>query len=251
VIWLMPWDEDHPSRHHPWATWALLVANTLVFVALVAGGDGGDYAAVIDRYGLVAAEPRWFQYLTANFLHGDLLHLLGNLLFLYVLGDNVEDALGPGGLLLLYFGGGLLGDLLFVSANAALPIPTVGASGCISALAGAYAAMFFRQRVGLRVMLLVVPIYTLHLQAIWVLLLCFGLDVYLTFESRGAIAAAGGINFVAHGVGFCVGLGLGGFARLNGVLRRFATLASGDPWFGYWPSRLEDRGRVRFPRRKG
>ena len=241
MIWLMPWDEDHPSRHAPWATWSLLALNLLAFGAVVVAGYPAGYAPLYDEYGLIAAEPRWYQFLTSSFMHGGVWHLLGNMLFLFVFGDNVEDLLGPAGMLLLYFIGGLAGDLMFVSANPALLTPSVGASGCISTLAGAYAVMFFRNRIGVRLMLLVFPVYTFYLRAFWLLLLWFGFDVYQTLATRGTMEGAGGVNFVAHGVGFAIGFGVGVFAWLHGVLRRFEKLPQGHAWFGYWPSQLEDR----------
>jgi membrane associated rhomboid family serine protease len=248
MFWLMPWDADHPCRHSPWATWTLIALNVLVYLSLLARNDPAAYGQAIERYGLVAVEAHWYQFVAANFLHADFWHLLFNMLFLYVFGDNVEDVLGPAGMLLLYFAGGFFGDVLFVAANPQLSVPTVGASGCIATLAGAYAVLFFRQRVGVRLMLLVFPIHTFHLQAIWVLLLWFGLDVFLALQSKGAIAASAGVNFVSHGVGFATGFLLGVFATLHGVMRRFERLATGDAWFGYWPSRLEDR-RARKTRR--
>jgi membrane associated rhomboid family serine protease len=241
MIWLMPWDAEHPSRHPPWATWSLIALNLLAFLALLMAAYPAGYERAFTTFGLMPDEPRVFQFLTANFMHADVWHLALNMIFLYVLGDNVEDVLGPAGLLLLYFIGGFLGDLVFVLANAELHVPTVGASGCIAALAGAYAVMFFRQRLGVRLMLLVFPIWTFRLHAIWVLLFWFGFDVYLTLDSKGAMDAAGGVNFVSHGIGFATGFVLGIAARLHGVLRRFERLPRGNAWFGYWSSALEER----------
>jgi membrane associated rhomboid family serine protease len=240
MIWLMPWDADHPARHPPWATWSLMALNVLVFLGVMTAAYPAAYDRVFMNYGLVPSEVQAHQFLTANFLHAGWMHLIGNMLFLFVFGDNVEDVLGPGGMLLLYFGGGFLGDLLFVGANPLLAIPSVGASGCIAALAGAYAVMFFRHRVGVRIMLLVFPIYTFYLHALWVLLVWFGMDLYLTLDSKGRMDA-GGVNFVAHGVGFATGVAVGVLARLHGALRRFDRLPRGHAWFGYWPSTLEDR----------
>ena len=101
------------------------------------------------------AEPHWYHYVTANFVHGDLMHLVGNMFFLLLFGDNVEDAFGPLPFLALYFLGGLVGDVWFVSANASLAIPSVGASGCIAAIAGAYGLLFFTSTIGVRVIFIV------------------------------------------------------------------------------------------------
>lgn len=240
MIWLMPWDADHPARHWPWATWLLMAANAAVFLWLNVG-NAEAVDATFHTYGLVASDLRWYQFLTSAFLHADLWHLLGNLLFLYVFGDNVEDLLGPAGLLLLYLVGGLLGDLVFVHANPGTAIPSIGASGCIATLAGAYGVLFFRNAVQMRVMLIIFPVFSFYLQAIWVLLLWFGMDVYLTVSTRGVIDSEGGVNFVAHAIGFVTGAAVGMFAIMHGVRRRFERLPTGHALFGYWPRRLEER----------
>ena len=246
MIWLLPWDEDASARHIPWATWTLVLLNVLAFLAMLAATPK-EIESWFGDFGLVAADAHWYQYLTASFVHAGWMHLIGNMLFLIVFGDNVEDVLGPAGLLLLYFVGGYAGDSMFVAANPAVTIPTVGASGCIATLAGAYAVMFFNRRIGVRVMLLVLPLHTFHWRAFWVLLLWFGADVYNTIASHGVMDGEGGVNFVAHGAGFSVGFLVGLFAIIHGAKRRYDTLAEGSTWFGYWPSSLEDR---RGPRRR-
>lgn len=246
MFWLLPWDEDHPRRARPWATWGLIAANTGTFAWMCTAPDP---MAVFEAYGLVAADPHWYQLFTGAFLHGGLLHLVLNMLFLCTIGDKVEDVLGPVGLLLLYFIGGLLGDLLFLHANPGLEKPTIGASGCISALAGAYALMHARRSMSVRLMFFTLPVAKAYVQALWLLLAFFAWDLYLTFESGGTLDANAKVNFVAHGVGFVAGLGAGVAAHLHGAVRRFEQLPNADPWFGYWPSRLEDR-RARRSRRR-
>lgn len=239
MIWLLPWDEDASVRHLPWATWSLIAINVLVF--LFAPATEAWYL----RWGLVPADLHWYQFLTSAFMHGSLFHLVGNMLFLLVLGDNVEDAFGPVPFLLLYFGGGLVGDLWWVSANPAFDLPSVGASGCIAAIAGAYAVLFFSSTIGVRLIFLVVPVHTFEMRAFWVLLIWFGVDIYLTLEGHGVMEKSAGVNFVAHGAGFMAGFLVAIVAVLLGVLRRYDELVDGDAWFGYWPPGLVARERAK------
>lgn len=239
MIWLLPWDEDASVRHLPWATWSLIAINVLVF--LFAPGNEAWYL----RWGLVPADLHWYQFLTSAFMHDGPWHLVGNMLFLVVFGDNVEDAFGPIPFLMLYFGGGFIGDLWWVTANPAFDIPSVGASGCIAALAGAYAVLFFSSTIGVKLMFFVFPVYTFELRAFWVLLLWFGADIYLTLAGNGVMGRGEGVNFVAHGAGFMAGLAVAVAAVLWGVLRRYDELADGHVWFGYWPPGLVERERAK------
>ena len=248
MIWLLPWDKDVETRHTPWATWLLVFVNVIVFLMMLLSSDGGESA--VATFGLSAKDPHWYQYISSDFLHAGFSHLFFNMVFLLLFGDKVEDAFGPLGFLLLYFLGGLAGDLIFVHANAWTDIPSVGASGCISAIAGAYGALFISSSIGVRVFLLVFPVMTLQLRAFWFLLLYFGADIYATFAGHGALDPEGGTNFVAHGIGFVFGLSVGIVGLLHGLRRRYETLDDGDDWFGYWPARLEATARrKRYPRR--
>jgi membrane associated rhomboid family serine protease len=245
MIWLIPWDEDASVRHVPWATWLLIFLNVLAYLFL-SGEGGGD--VWVKQWGLVPAEPHWYHFITANFVHGDLMHLVGNMLFLLVFGDNVEDAFGPLPFLALYFLGGLVGDAWFVSANAAMAIPSVGASGCIATLAGAYGVLFFSSTIGVRVVLLVFPVHKFTVAAPLVLLFWFGADVFRTFAHNGVLAGGGGVNFVAHGAGFAVGVVVAAVALAWGVGRRYEGGGLGHAWFGYWPD-TPAKPRRRLPAR--
>jgi membrane associated rhomboid family serine protease len=242
MIWLLPWDKEAGLKHTPWATWMLVGLNVVAFVMmLLSTGTSEEW---ITTWGLSPNDPHWYQYLTSDFVHAGVLHLFFNMVFLLVFGDQVEDAFGPAGLLLLYFLGGFAGDFLFVDINSTVAIPSVGASGCISALAGAYGALFLTSTIGVRVFLLVFPLGTWNVPAFLVLLFYFGSDVLQTFSSHG-VMESGGTNFVAHGIGLLVGLAAGMLAIVYGVRRRYEQVEDGDPWFGYWPSRLDDAPRRR------
>ena len=92
-------------------------------------------------------------------------------------------------------------------------------------------------------MVLVFPVYTLHVHPFWVLLLYFGMDTFRTIQGEGVMEGADGVNFVAHGAGFLAGLGTGAVALLQGVMRRYDKLSNGSGWWGYWPVSLEEDDR--------
>lgn len=247
MIWLLPWEDNDEVRHMPWFTWALIAINVVVFVFQTALGDE-EVARLFSRYGLIADEWHWYQFFTGSFLHGDWLHLLGNMLFLWVFGDNVEDALGHAGFLVVYFVGGFAGDLLYVYAND-FQIPSIGASGCISALAGAYALLFFERDIDMKLMFLVFPVRTFSVGAFWAVLYFLGLDVARTIWSKGVLAEGDYVNYVAHGGGFLFGFAVAIVARLLGVMRRYHVVDNGGGWWGYWPSDLETLARKAAARR--
>lgn len=237
MIWLLPWEEESSLKHVHWVVYALIAINVGVFLAMPGAEQAAE--AWYTRYGLTPADARWFQFLTANFLHSGWMHLLGNMMFLYLFGDNVEDVLGPLGFLLLYLLSGFLGDLVFVFGNEASRIPSIGASGCIAGVAGAYAVLFARQACSVRLMIVVFPVFKFHLSAIWLLLLWFGMDVARTISEHGKLDEDDGVNFVAHGIGFLCGLAVALLARWNGVMRRYEAMPVGHALLGYWPRDME------------
>lgn len=249
MLWLLPWKQDSGTRRMPWALYLLMALNAAVFAWMASLPDGGE--ALTMQYGLPADGARWDQFLVSDFLHADILHLLGNLLFLWLFGDAVEDALGPLPFLALYFAGGLLGDLLYVHNNVGTDIPSVGASGCISAIAGAYAMLFHDREMDIRIMLLVFPLKTIAVRALVVLVLWMGADLWFTLRDAGHLPDGGGVNYVAHGIGLICGLLMGLIARVQGVMRRYEHVETGSRWWGYWPESLErGAGRARMRRRR-
>lgn len=242
MIWLLPWEDRNDVRHFHWVLYLLLIANVAVFVALWTATPAQVKEWIL-TYALIASDPQWYQWITSNFLHFSLLHLIGNVLFLWLFGDNVEDVLGHAGFLLLYFIGGFAGDLLFVASNPSVAIPSAGASGCIAAVAGAYAVLFASRPVSVRVIFIVIPLWRLELRAFWLLLLWFGLDLAQTMYTRGSLGGEGGVNYTVHAGGFAFGFLVGLIARMHGVMRRYDTLDDGHLWFGYWSSKLDDEAK--------
>ncbi|HRJ43560.1 MAG: rhomboid family intramembrane serine protease [Caldilineaceae bacterium] len=198
------------AHRTPWVTYFLLVVNIGVFGLLAVAGLA-DYDEVIRTYGLIPFRfMRSFDLeaisdlLTSMFLHGSLIHLGSNMLYLWIFGDNVEDALGPLSYLFFYLMGGLVASLAHILANPASRIPTVGASGAIAAVLGAYLVLYPASQVrtliplGFFVRIALLP-------ASVVLGLWFVIQLFQGFLSFGISADVGGVAVWAHVGGFVMG----------------------------------------------
>src|SRR5437867_10838779 len=155
---MIPLRDDIPSRTFPGVTIAIIIANVLAFVNELRMGDGLEdflhqYALVPIRYtdSSVGTHFSLFEqalpFLTSMFLHGGWIHLIGNMWVLWIFGDNVEDRLGRLGFLGLYLVGGCTATLVHLITNAHSPVPTIGASGAVAAVMGAYFRLYPRARV--------------------------------------------------------------------------------------------------------
>lgn len=210
---MIPLRDENPSATVPVVTRALIGANLAVFVyELLLGRDLGGFLyawgftpvklTLAVRYGDLPLLPAVAPLLTAMFLHGGWSHLIGNLWYLWIFGDNVEDAIGHAGFLLFYLGCGVAASLVHYLAAPVAAIPMVGASGAIAAVLGAYIVRWPRARV-----LTLLPIFpffqVVPLPAFLVLGLWFLFQFIL---GLGSPVTGGGIAFAAHVGGFLVGL---------------------------------------------
>jgi membrane associated rhomboid family serine protease len=151
MIPFLPYATDRPRRRVPYATYCLIGLNVLTYLGLhTLNSPDGVYAAQA-QLGFIPANGRWYALLTSMFLHGSPIHLLTNLLFLWVFGSLVEDTLGVALFLTLFFGSQLGASLMhagvtagFGSASAAQPV--IGASGAVAGLLGVVAVRFYRTR---------------------------------------------------------------------------------------------------------
>jgi membrane associated rhomboid family serine protease len=217
---VIPLRDANPTRRTPLVTLSLVVACFVVFaweLGLMASGGDPALEAFITKWGVVPADltAAWARgdYLsretatlvTSQFLHGGWLHLLGNMLYLWIFGNNVEDRFGRLGFLGFYLLGGALAGLSQVAINPASTVPTIGASGAIAATLGAYFVLFPRARVttlvflGFFYQLIDVP-------AVIVLGFWFVLQLINGLTSLGLTdSGGGGVAFFAHIGGFVVG----------------------------------------------
>jgi membrane associated rhomboid family serine protease len=193
-------------------------------LGILASGGSAALDAFITRWGVVPADltAAWARgdYLsretatlvTSQFLHGGWLHLLGNMLYLWIFGNNVEDRFGRGGFLGFYLLGGALAGLSQVAIDPTSTVPTIGASGAIAATLGAYFVLFPKARVttlvflGFFYQLIEVP-------AVLVLGFWFALQLVDGIASLGLAGAEGGVAFFAHIGGFVAGAAIGLLVR--------------------------------------
>ena len=203
---MIPLRDVIPSRTTPYITISLVVVNALVFLYQLS--LGGDINNFVFTYGLVPADFSWISVLTSMFLHGGFLHVAGNMLYLWIFGDNVEDRMGHGRFLAFYLLCGIaaaLGQTLTVPHS---QIPMVGASGAVAGVMGAYFVLYPHSRI-VTLLPLFIFIQIIEVPAIFFL----GVWFLMQFLSGvGSIATAtggepaGGVAFWAHVAGFAAGL---------------------------------------------
>jgi membrane associated rhomboid family serine protease len=206
---MIPIRDAIPTRRVPVVNYALIALNILVFIAMWLAGTASDTwveqlamipANYLDGIGLGDVG----DILTSMFMHAGLAHLAGNMLYLWIFGDNVEDRLGPGAYLGFYLTGGVVASLTHVLLNPTSEMPTVGASGAIAAVLGAYLVFYPYSRVetfvpiGYFMRLTVLP-------AAVVLGLWFLLQLFETVLALGGPDVAG-VAFGAHAGGFVAGM---------------------------------------------
>jgi membrane associated rhomboid family serine protease/Zn-finger nucleic acid-binding protein len=198
----LPMEVHNPVRRKPVAIYSLIAILSVVFAfqfaAHASGGEQGS-RAFNDGLWLVPTEflsgRRLWTVLTCTFLHGGLLHLLGNLYFLWTFGDNVEDELGTNRFLLLYLGSGLAASLLHVAFNASSTIPCVGASGAIAGAMGAYLSIFPKTKLWI-----VLFFVRFRLGVIWYL------GFWIIYQIVMGVMGMPGVAWYAHIGGFFAGI---------------------------------------------
>jgi membrane associated rhomboid family serine protease len=197
-------DDNSERRAVPVVTFILIGINVLVFLAELSGGDQfiENWAFIPARF---AADPAGNAptILTAMFMHGGWMHLFGNMLFLWIFGDNVEDRLGRAKFLLFYVAAGIAGTMAQFALMPHSTVPNVGASGAIAGVLGAYILMFPQKRVDVLLGRQVVAMPALMVIGAWIALqLVSGVGtIAYTDES----ANAGGVAYMAHIGGFAAG----------------------------------------------
>ncbi len=219
---MIPLRDTNPSRTLPVVTYCLIVINVIVFLIEILHGRG--MGKVIMAYGLIpysmtydlkvmdVGAGTFFPLLTSMFLHGGWLHLIGNMLFLYIFGDNVEDRFGHIKYFFFYIIAGVAAALTQVFIFPQSEVPMVGASGAIAGVLGSYVFMFPKARITTLIPIIfffqIVELPAFLFLGIWFLMQIFS-GVY----SLGIGADAGGVAWWAHIGGFMVGVLLFSFLR--------------------------------------
>jgi membrane associated rhomboid family serine protease len=202
---MIPLRDVIPSRTTPGVTITLIVLNVVIYLLQLLLTDH-DRDAFLIGFGLVPAYFSMLNAFTAMFVHGGLAHLGGNMLFLWIFGDNVEDRLGHGRYIAFYLMCGFAAAIAQTALNPHSLVPMVGASGAIAGVMGAYLVLYPHSRV---LMLFPFPVFLFELPAVVFLAIWFlvqflnGVNQLPIFE-RNAIS--GGVAFWAHVMGFVAGL---------------------------------------------
>lgn len=169
--------------------------------------------ATLDR--LASGPGEWSHLITSQFIHGGWSHILGNMLFLWIFGDNVEDATGHVKYLIFYLVGGVIAGLAQVVANPTATVPAVGASGAIAAVLGAYLVTYPRASVSVVIPIIIIPWFT-RVPAVLMMGLWFLTQVISVGAVSDAMGGGGGVAYWAHIGGFVAGMLLVWFFRGRG-----------------------------------
>jgi membrane associated rhomboid family serine protease len=200
---MFPVSDVIPSRTTPFVTVGLIGLNAVVFLYELQLSRP-ELQLFAQSFGVVPAYFSWPTVITSMFLHEGWLHLFGNMLYLWIFGDNVEDRLGHFGYLVFYLGSGATAALGQVAVSAGSAIPMIGASGAIAGVMGAYFVLFPHSRV-LTVVFLLFFMDIIEIPAIFFLGIWFVKELFSGVGSLGAESQNGGVAVWAHVVGFAVG----------------------------------------------
>jgi len=210
---MIPLRDDNPSSSRPIVTWLIIATDVLIFTYMLTLGSEAALNRFILAFAAIPGEitgrigsapvSEYPTLITSMFLHGGWLHLIGNMLYLWIFGDNVEDLMGHGGFLVFYLVTGLAAVWTHILLNPGSRVPLIGASGAIAGVLGAYLVLFPRARIlslvpfGIFSRLVAVP-------AIFFLPFWFILQL---FSGLGSLRGEGaGVAFWAHVGGFVAGV---------------------------------------------
>jgi membrane associated rhomboid family serine protease len=229
---MIPLSDENPTLHTPWMTWLIIGVTVAVWMVVEGAGRSEVMAAAVCNLGLVPGEITGraavglavplgdgmacvvdrepinrFTPIISMFLHGGWGHLLGNMLFFWVFGNNIEDSMGPGRFLAFYLLCGLVAAGAHVLVEPASPIPTVGASGAISGIMGAYLVLYPRVRVNM-LFIFIIFFKVIAIPAWLVLLWWFFVQVLTGLPQLNPMRPdiSGGVAVWAHIGGFLAGI---------------------------------------------
>jgi len=213
---MIPIRDRNPSGTFPYVTIGIIIINVLIFLYELSLGSGlGEF---IMKFGVVPLKVSYysqvpdltfintfFPFISSMFLHGGFVHLIGNMWFLWIFGDNIEDKLGHFKFIAFYFLCGIIASSVHVFFNSQSNVPCVGASGAIAGVLGAYMVTFPRARV-VTIVPLFVFIQVMELPAIVVLGFWFVIQFFNGAASITASASGAGVAWWAHIGGFAAGV---------------------------------------------
>lgn len=205
---MIPLSDINPRRTFPIVNYLIIALNIVVFIMELGAYNTDTF---ISQYAFTPAQFSLFSpaayvhIFSAMFMHGSLMHILGNMWFLHIFGDNIEDEFGHMRYALFYLIGGVVATLVQYAVMPDSTIPQLGASGAVAAVAGAYFLLFRNSEVRSIVTLLV--IWTIVRVPAWIILgYWFAVQLFSGIASLGVSQDAGGVAFFAHIGGFVFGL---------------------------------------------
>ena len=211
---MFPLSDVIPSRSVPFVTIGLIAINALVFLHQITLPPR-QLDAFIATYALIPAYFTLPSVVTSMFLHGGWMHIIGNMLYLWIFGDNIEDRVGHGLFVVFYLGCGCVAAFLQVVFNPASAVPMLGASGAIAGVMGAYFVLYPQSRV-LTAVFIFFFFDLVEIPAVFFLGIWFLMQLLSGVGSLGSSAATGGVAFWAHVGGFGAGAFVGFILRARG-----------------------------------
>lgn len=206
---MIPLRDEIPTRRVPIVNYVLIAANIIVFILMWLAGSAQE--SLVYQFAMIPSNFRdgvgvgdVFDIFTSMFMHAGLAHIAGNMLYLWIFGDNVEDSLGTVRYLALYLVGGVVASLTHLLTNPGSQVPTVGASGAIAAVLGAYLVLYPQSRIVTAIpfgrFMRVTTVPALIVLGFW-----FVLQLFSGVLSLGG-PDVGGVAFWAHVGGFVAGI---------------------------------------------
>jgi membrane associated rhomboid family serine protease len=195
-------DASRRPVHFPIVTVGLIVVNFFVFLMELSGGD-----AFVTKWAAIPANittgHQWITILTAMFMHGSWSHIIGNMIFLWAFGPEIEDAMNPVRYLVFYLVGGLVAMLAQIAANPSSTVPNLGASGAIAAVMGAFLVTYPRDQIKVLLIIIIFVNITFIPAA---LLICVWFLIQLFSAGKVANVQTGGVAYLAHIGGILFGV---------------------------------------------
>ena len=215
---MLPLRDTIPSKRTPIENWSLIILNIFAFIYQLQLSEEGmmalytNFAVIPGNY--LQPGSGWMlslsfmdmiPFVSCMFLHGGWGHILGNMLTLYIFGDNVEDRMGHGNYLLFYLLCGFAASATHVALNAGSPVPVIGASGAISGVMAAYMFLYPQSKILMLFPIFIIPFF-FHIRAYLYLGFWFLLQLYNGFSDLTGPESNGGVAFFAHVGGFVAGM---------------------------------------------
>jgi membrane associated rhomboid family serine protease len=218
---LLPIRTDSPLRRTPYVNWGLILLN--VFAAIAQAKSPW----IQQNCHLDPVHPQIYQFFTYQFMHGGIGHLLSNMLFLYIFGNNVNDKLGNLAYLAFYLAGGVFAGVAYMFLGS--PMPMIGASGSVSAVTGAFLVLLPQTRITVLFVFVLIGVY--EIPSLWFILAFFVLDVFNQFAPMG-FGSGEGVAYGAHIGGSIFGFTVAVFLLWMRLLPRdlFDVVALIDRW---------------------